>query len=389
MMGRGLTKAERLREMERLYFQNSYTDQELAGRLGVARTTIFRYRTELEQQLPFVEEEQGRWKLDRQRYLSSIRVNMSEALTLYLAARRTSQQTRIAQTHVANAIEKLALTLMQPMTTRLVQAAEKILEQRRDPVRATIFETIATAWIESRQVRIAYHAIRQEEERVHRISPYLLEPSPWSDGVYLIGHSDLVNRVLTLKLDRITHAELLGTFTRPTDFNEEKLLRYAWGIWGSDGAPQVVRLKFAPGLAVRRLKESVWHPLECITDLPDGGCLWETPIADWHEMLPWVRGWGASVEVLTPAALRLKLVKESRSLAEMYGWQTRQHAATRVPSHDESFGGFLSSDPDGEYDEGYDGEPTGNHNENDSSNHSTNHTGHYGDHNHFDKGGLG
>ena len=343
-MGRGLTKAERLREMERLYYQNAYTDLELAERLGVTRTTVFRYRTEMEQQLPFVEEGPGRWKLDRHHYLSNIRVNLAEALTLYLAARRTSQQTPIAHKHVANALGKLALSLMQPMTARLVAAAEKILVQRHDPVRTVVFETVATAWSESRQLRIRYHAVHQEGERVHRFSPYLIEPSPWTDGIYLIGHSNLTNRVLTLKLDRIKEAELLGSFTLPADFNEEKLLRYAWGIWGGEGAPQVVKLKFVAGPTVRRLKESIWHPLEELTDLPDGGCLWEAPIADWHEMLPWVRGWGPNVEVLSPPALRLALVGESRALAELYGWQTRQRGATQVPSQDESFGGFLGGD---------------------------------------------
>jgi predicted DNA-binding transcriptional regulator YafY len=95
---------------------------------------------------------------------------------------------------------------------------------------------------------------------------------------------------------------------------------------------------------VRRLKESTWHPLEQLTDLPDGGCLWEALVADWHEMLPWVRGWGPGVEVLTPPALRLQLVGESRELAETYGWQTRRRAATLVPSHDISFGEFLGGD---------------------------------------------
>lgn len=106
-MGRGLTKAERLREMERLYYQNAYTDLELAERLGVTRTTVFRYRTEMEQQLPFVEEEQGRWKLDRHRYLSNIRVNLAEAPAQpYLAARRTSQQTPTSR-HIANAFRQI------------------------------------------------------------------------------------------------------------------------------------------------------------------------------------------------------------------------------------------------------------------------------------------
>lgn len=340
-MGRGGTKSERLREMERLYFQHPYSDAEMALRLGVTRSTAFRYRTEMEQTLPFVEEEAGRWKLDRQRYLSNIRVNLAEALTLYLAARRTSQQTNIAHTHIANALGKLSLTLQQPMTSRLAQAAEEILAHRPSPLRTTVFETVATAWIESRQLRIAYQAIQRQDESIHNFSPYLLEPSPWNEGVYLIGHSDLMNQVVTLRLERIARAELLGPFVPPADFDEQKLLRYAWGIWGNEDEPQVVCLKFAPGSTTRRLKENVWHPLEHLEDLPDGSCIWEAPIAEWREMLPWVRGWGASVEVLAPSALRLELVKESRALAEMYGWQAQGRGTNHLPSRDESFGGFA------------------------------------------------
>src|SRR5690606_24337201 len=117
-MQRSMTKAERLREMERLYFQRAYSDIQMAERLGVNRSTVFRDRQELELEIPFIQDEEGRWQIDRRRYLSNIRVNLPEALSLYLAARRTSQQTRFAQTHVASALEKLALALRQPMTAR-------------------------------------------------------------------------------------------------------------------------------------------------------------------------------------------------------------------------------------------------------------------------------
>jgi CRISPR-associated endonuclease/helicase Cas3 len=193
-------------------------------------------------------------------------------------------------------------------------------------------------------LRLTYHAIQQDAPLTHHFLPYLLEPTPWGDGLYLIGHSDVVNNLLTLKVERITAAAALEKFELPADFDEARLLRHAWGIWGGEGAPETVRLKFAPGAAVRRLRESIWHPLEQIVDLPEGGCLWEAPIADWREMLPWVRGWGAAAEVLAPVGLRLAVVGESRALAEMYGWQTRRRPATMVPSGDESLGGFLSGD---------------------------------------------
>jgi predicted DNA-binding transcriptional regulator YafY len=96
-MSRGLTKAERLREMERLYVQQAFSDIEMAERLGVDRTTVYRDRVALELEYPFQPGEGGRWRIDRTRYLSGIKLNLHEALALYLAARRASRQTHAAQ----------------------------------------------------------------------------------------------------------------------------------------------------------------------------------------------------------------------------------------------------------------------------------------------------
>lgn len=339
-MSRALTRSERLDEMKVLYFARAYSDIEMAERLAVDRTTVYRDRMALESEHVFVQDEEGRWRFDRSRYLSNIRVNLAEALSLYLAARRTSQQTRVAHMPVASALEKLAVTLRQPLTTRLVRAADHILAQRQDPARTTVFERVAEAWIENRQLRLHYRAFGRDEEKVHRFSPYLLEPSPWNDGIYLIGQSDLARQIITLKLDRITQAALLGPFALPEEFDEGQLLRHAWGIWGGEGMPEIVRLKFAPGQATRRLKESIWHPLEQVIDLPDGGCLWEAPIAEWQEMLPWVRGWGAAVEVLAPVELRETLMGEARALALMYWPAATQDApVVRSSAVDAFFGG--------------------------------------------------
>lgn len=342
-MSRALTRSERLDEMKVLYLARAYSDMEMGERLGVDRTTVYRDRMALEAEHVFVQEENGRWRLDRTQYLTHLKVNLAEALSLYLAARRTSQQTRVAHTPVASALEKLALTLHQPLTTRLVRAADRILAQRQDPGRAAVFAAVAQAWIESRELRLHYRALSHEGERTHRFAPYLLEPSPWNDGIYLIGYSDLAHRVITLKLDRITAASLLGPFTLPDDFDEETLLRHAWGIWAGEGEPQRVQLKFAPGPATRRLKESIWHPLEEVCDLPDGGCLWAAPIAEWQEMLPWVRSWGPQVEVLAPVDLRETVMGEARALASLYGWSVSSGRGT-VPSLVDTFSELFGTE---------------------------------------------
>jgi CRISPR-associated endonuclease/helicase Cas3 len=329
-MSRGMTRADRLQEMERLYLQRAYSDIEMAERLStpehrVDRTTVFRDRAELETRVPFSQDKNGRYLIDRVRYLPNIRVNLCEALSLYLAARRASQQTHSAQRHTASALEKLALTLKQPMTQRLVKAADVILQQKARPERDKVFEVVADAWVQGLRLRVRYQGLHAKQPYDDMMSPYLIEPSPWSDSVYVIGPSDRLGKIVPYKLDRIQHAALSSErFVLPEDFDEPELLRHAWGIWRGDGEPVTVKLKFASGEAARRVQESVWHPLEQVTPAEDGGCLWQAPIAEPREMLPWVRGWGSDCTVLEPEGLRQALRCEARKLARLYGISTEQ-----------------------------------------------------------------
>ena len=320
-MSKGEVKSERLREMERLYIQRAWSDIELADRLGVSRSTVCRDRLRLESKTPFKQNDMRQWYIDKSRYLSAIRLTLYEAVSLYLATRRASRQTNMAQPHVASGLEKLAIALRQPMTQQLVRSAETLLSLRSIPERITIMETITRAWAEQIKLRIVYQALESNRPKTHLVTPYLIEPSHWSDSIYLIGHTDLTDTELPFNIARIQQATLTAeTFQLPTEFDEQDLLRHAWGIWYSKREPQPVKLKFASGRPTRRIKESVWHPLEDVTDIEDGGCIWEAPIADWHEMLPWIRGWGADCEVLHPVALRETLMGEAKAMAEQYGW---------------------------------------------------------------------
>ena len=83
----GMTKAERLAELKRLYIQRAYSDIELAEKMGVSRETIFRDRKDLTLEYPVEQDENGHHFIPRTKLISEIKVNLHEALTLYLAAR--------------------------------------------------------------------------------------------------------------------------------------------------------------------------------------------------------------------------------------------------------------------------------------------------------------
>jgi CRISPR-associated endonuclease/helicase Cas3 len=314
----GKTKAERLEEMKRLYIQRAYSDIEMGERLGVDRTLIYRDRVELSREYPIEKDDEGRHYIPKSKLISEIKLNLHEALTLYLAGRKTSRQTRFHQPHTVNAVEKLAATLRQPMTERLLKSAEQLMQQEKNAEKTKIVEIIAQAWVEQRKVKIEYQALGSDSLTRHTISPYIIEPSIWSDSVYVIAKSDFNDKMFAFKVERILSAVLSGeTFEIPESFDDEQLLKHAWGIWVGDRDPVTVKLRFNRD-AARRVKESKWHPLENVESTEDGDCIWTTEVAEWREMLPWVRGWGADCEVLEPKDLRAALIREAQSLAELY-----------------------------------------------------------------------
>ena len=95
------------------------------------------------------------------------------------------------------------------------------------------------------------------------------------------------------------------------------MLENAWGIWYSDAEPVDVVLRFSAHVA-HRVRETVWHASQELIDLPSGELVWSAHISEPREMFPWIRGWGADVEVLAPAELRQRIAEETRAMAELY-----------------------------------------------------------------------
>lgn len=329
MAGKQYRRSQLIHELERLYTDRAWSDIELAERLGVDRTTVYKTRRFMEEELRlfFIEEIRGRYRLDPQHRLANIRLTPTEALALYLGGRRLQQQTRTGQKPVATALEKLARALHQPMMANLIQAAQDILDQEQDPRQVAVMEKIVEGWINGRKVRI-WHRVPHGDLRQYLVSPYQLEPAVWGDGVYLIGHSEHHDGLATFKVARIERATVtMDPFSIPIDFDSRSLLRHAWGVWHADHHPETVRLRFTHHVTPR-VKESIWHPSQTIQDQPEGGCLWEAQITEIREIEPWVRGWGAEVEVLAPEALRDELKKTAGRLSRVYQLAS---APTRLP----------------------------------------------------------
>jgi predicted DNA-binding transcriptional regulator YafY len=152
-----------------------------------------------------------------------------------------------------------------------------------------------------------------------RFRPYLLEPFAAGRSIYLIGHDETVDAMRTYKVERIRQATLtLDRYEIPDEFDPDQFLANSWGIWSSDTTPPVdVRLRFDAGVA-RRVRETIWHRSQVLTDLPDGGVELTVRVAGIVEIRPWVLSWGDQVEVLAPPELREAVAGALRGASERY-----------------------------------------------------------------------
>ncbi len=331
-MSRASGRTERLRLLEKRYLQGAYTDQELADMLGIKdKSTIYKDRQLLmkEHKIEFIEVERGRWKIDRRKYLSNLRTNLYETALLYLLARKAARQTRFPNPHIVSLLESIALVLNQPLMDRLLQSTGFIPEAETASEATAVLEKVIRCWIEQRKISIRYQGLQSAKPTIHMVSPYLLEPSLWDDSIYMVGYSETLDKIIPFKLNRIQKAaDTTQPIIFPKAFNESEFVQNVWSIWDGDGELVTVKLRFRGETAVRRVQESIWHPNQSEPELlPNGDLIWTTKVAEWREMLPWIRGWGSQVEVLEPKALRREIEREILRLGETYGLKTTQVSA--------------------------------------------------------------
>jgi predicted DNA-binding transcriptional regulator YafY len=321
---RAITKAERLLQIESLLLAHpeGLSQAEIARRLGVNRSTIHRYLPDLTNRFAIYELDDGRLAIDRDHYLMNVRLTLHESMAVHLAARLMATRSDKQNPHAAAALRKLGLALQKlaPRVAEHLQASASVMEdqaQRHDPVYLLALEALTRAWSDG-QVAHVWH--RMEDGRVfdYDLAPYFIEPYAVGQTTHVIGWREPPGALRTFKLERIQRVELTDQhYTIPEDFDPRRLLAEAWGIWYTEAEPVEVVLRFHPRAAVR-VRETRWHRSEQVEELPDGSLVWRARVAEPREMLPWVRGWGADVEVLGPAELRGALMGEARRLAEMY-----------------------------------------------------------------------
>jgi predicted DNA-binding transcriptional regulator YafY len=293
---------------------------EIARLTGMTTRTVYRDIKALDDELgmPIFAADRGRYGIEHKYFLPPLRLSVPEAIVLFLAARLIRRWSDEYDAAVISAFTKLADLLPQPVARHVAATMLAIGEASANEPYMRNFANVTRAWAEGRVVEMEYESPSGERKRT-RARPYFLEPDAAGRSVYLIAHDETANALRTYKVERIRSSILtLDRYEIPADFDPDRWLAHSWGIWSSDTTPTAtVRLRFDKSVA-HRVRESVWHRSQRLTELPDGGVELEVTVAGIVEIRPWILSWGEGVEVLEPPELRTSVADAVRGASARY-----------------------------------------------------------------------
>jgi CRISPR-associated endonuclease/helicase Cas3 len=318
---------------------NGIRQIDIAEKLNIENRTVNNYLHELEEEGKVIKEGVLWHSLPyHETRLRRFTLSPEEAMVLYLATRLFVKQQDKRNEPAESALYRLAevLTSDAHIGYEIRQAAQELAQRPSNPQYRSIFREIIRGYIYRRKVAICYRPLKGPIfETV--FATYLIEPSAIGFSTYIIGHSksQYVDDIRSYKMERILSATMKNEpYTVPPEFPGLDILRNAWSIISGEETERVT-LRFGPDKVRRRVLETQWHPSQDHKDDPDkpGYLRWWVDVADTTDMKPWIRSWGADVEVLAPEGLRDTLKHETYRLAQLYNLSEGQAAQTIIANH--------------------------------------------------------
>ncbi|HUW26198.1 MAG TPA: YafY family protein [Gallionella sp.] len=201
--------------------------------------------------------------------------------------------------HTAEEVEK---------RLRIVQAAKRTVSSK-------FFETIASATLGRKQIKLRHYSRQTGGDSERLVSPQLL--TYYRDNWYLDAWCHLRNDIRRFAIDAILHAELTGEKAQDVPKSQLKeVLESGYGIF-SGSKVKWASLRFTPERA-RWVATEQWHSQQKGSIEPDGSYLLEIPYTDDRELLMDILKYGGDVEVIAPLDLRQRVQAEISRMGQKY-----------------------------------------------------------------------
>ena len=287
-----------------------YSVKELAEQLRATKSTVQRDLATLGRDFALLDERVGAqkrvYRIDAQiRALETLTFGAAELLALYAAL---AQLQATGGTPMHDDLREVTLKLRGFLAPKhngfLAALAGVFAPHARDHVDHTPhrehLDDLVDAIAKRRVCELRYHAAWKGTTRDHLLRPLKLV---WHRGnTYVFGCLGRRSEVTTLAVSRIKSLKpTTAVFAAPrTDV--EAHVKKAFGIFIGD-VEEDVEVLFEADTAWR-IEERTHHPDEQKQRLPDGRLRYRLRSGAQWEIIPWVLGFGAHAELVTPVAWR-------------------------------------------------------------------------------------
>ncbi len=207
---RHASRAERLAKIEEMLFHHPEGMRvvEIAGACRVDRRTVYRDLAALERTGMPLRQEDGRYSIIREQYLATLRLDLHELITLFLAVCLLSSSSSSPNPHLVSVLEKLGEALAEPLVAQARAVAEQVRALPANPAFAAVLDLVVLAWFRRRKVRLWQSTAQDEEADYCEVSPYFVKPTVRGE-MLLFGREDVSGEVQVIDLCQVTHAQVL------------------------------------------------------------------------------------------------------------------------------------------------------------------------------------
>lgn len=185
-------------------------------------------------------------------------------------------------------------------------------EEGKDP---NLLIPIIEAILDGHTIQAQYHTLTDNEITVRHIDPYYLIPR--DQRFYLIGYCHLQQKVQMFRISRFLDVVRTNAVFDMGDFN---ITQYMKNTWSVDRGDELIHFKvrFSEKVAPY-IKEEELFVRPRMTDLVDGGLLFEVTLNSSREFLQWLYQFGPEAEVLEPREYRKEIRKQLLAWLDHYG----------------------------------------------------------------------
>lgn len=165
-------------------------------------------------------------------------------------------------------------------------------------------------------IQFNYQSYQSNVSKIRRVHPYLLKE--YRNRWYLIGKSEIKDKILTFGLDRVSDLEVLSqTFKRATDFSADLFFKHAIGITTSDKLPVNLKIETNEVLSKYLLSQPLHHS-QVLEEEKEGVFTFAYYLLLTYELRMQLLGFGSDVKVIEPQELIEEIKSVTRDVFQQY-----------------------------------------------------------------------